>query len=1442
MDTLFPPSSKRISLMIILWMTTCSLNAQQDTSKGRYRMIPEECLNHPELGLVFPKGITNDVDYELIHLRDVFSRTFLNKSGSLTTVRSSAPLHYKDATGKYLTLDYRLTTSDGKRHHIPSHHPTHHFDSENHEVAFYRGGEVVMVTGLNRKINMYGANDDLLMTLHPGDTTRTTAVKEKEVMVLGFFAGTDLQHIFYENAYKTNYLLMNSGMIHPGAAVIMFSEEVTVPNGWNFVHEMESLELTGRLILKDPSSKDVYIFQHPVIRDSKQTDARSRHQLPQHQGVYSFLKINDTTFILNLAVDAGWILDPSRVFPVIIDPMVVLSDTSVLNSCFYPNYQQGALTLNVPVGHTIYNTYLEWDFVATTGSGAWKSDQSSYVSGPNSQTAVVSGTGDVEGIQTYVLDNTYVANGTSTGTVTLTFYASRTWGGSGCNATFNFINKRYIEITHDQIIFGPGQVIINEYSASNRALHDGFGRTEDWVELWNPTANYVNLAGYHLSDNPNNPLKWQISSGFIPPNGKVLVFCSGRDISSGVVFHANFRLSQLKPEHLILSDPQGNMMESYVLWRTQNGHSYGRTSDGATQWGVFETSTPYQVNVGSKGDYASTPVFSVSSGHYATAQTVGISPQNPNEHIRYTLNGSEPGTGSALYTNPLLLNQTTVIRARSFPNDTTLLPGFIETGTYFINENHSLPMISISGNMDLPQLFGGNASLNPVGSFEYFDKYGTLVDKTVGDFNKHGNDSWSYPQRGADFVSRDEYGYNDVLRHTFFSTTPRGEFQRLILKAAANDNYPFESGGAHIRDSYVQTLAQVSGLNLDERSSVNVVLYLNGQYHGVYDLREKVDDHDYTDFYYGQDRLHPESDLYLQFLKTWGSTQAEYGNQPAEDSWALLRQYVQNNHMNNPTHFALVDSLLDIESLIDYFVLNSFVVSRDWLNYNTGWWRGLNPQGDARKWRYILWDQEGGLGHYINFTGMPNVTALANPCQVESLTVANNGHVQILSKLINQNPQVRQRYITRYADLLNTHFSCSQIIGLLDSMVAVISPEMPRHILRWSAGTMTEWQNNVQEVRSFLQTRCSSLVTSLASCYNLTGPFPCTYEVFPQGTGRIKMNSEWLPVYPFQAQMYGNIETLLRAEAIPGYDFSHWEADSVIILNINASDISVNFTHQTRITAHFKNPNLTNDSLIHYWHFNVLSTPTDVKTITADYSLIPGALPLMTYQGTGPRDIDVYNSGSDLNLHQLQLPGTAARVRNPSTGRSLDFDLPTTGYADIKFDYSVHRSGQGMLKNIISYSIDGINFIQTGLQTTEFNIEETYQMVSLDFTGIPGVDHNPDFKVRITFWGNTTTSNGNNRFDNVSLRGVPTDISVKNMTSRTPGIIKVYPNPCSEFIHIEIIDAEAEVRYRLIDLSGRVISSGLITSGSTVLDMTGYKPGLYFLQVKDQLFKTMIMR
>lgn len=732
------------------------------------------------------------------------------------------------------------------------------------------------------------------------------------------------------------------------------------------------------------------------------------------------------------------------------------------------------------------------------------------------------------------------------------------------------------------LISGAGtlhaQLYINEYCATNTTGSDAdnFSEFEDWVELYNAGSSAVSLAGYHMSDNASNPTKWVFPSGSpsIPAGGFVKVICSGRDVLFSGWLHTNFKLTQCKPEEIVLADAGGTIIDSLTMRRAQLEHSWGRTTDGASTWSVFTSPTFGTSNNAGTAylPYATTPVFSLAPGFYPGTQTLSITSPDPNVTIHYTTNGFEPTSSSATYSGPLTISSTQVVRARAFSSNTSIPASFIESNSYFINVTHGVAVVSVYGDNLLTLLNG--SQIEPSTSMEYFDKGGNFRTEVSGTSNEHGNDSWAYNQRGFDFESVDQYGYGYCLDYQIFHRKDRDKFQRVILKAGANDNYPAETGGAHMRDAYCHDLSQKGRLNLDERSTEFCIVYVNGQYWGVYDIREKVDDADFTNYYYDQD------EPYIQMLKTWGGTWSEYGGTQAQTDWNNLKNYITTNNMAVASNFAYVDSLYNWKSLADYIILNSICVTSDWLNWNTIWWRGLDPNGDKRKWRYALWDNDATFGHYINYTGIPDTSPNADPCNPESLPdPGGQGHIPVVNALMN-NPTFKQYYISRYADLMNTSLSCDTMLAMLDTMRNQLTPEMTAHTAKWG-GSVSGWQTNVTAMENFITARCTALQQGMIDCYNLNGPWNITIDVSPAGAGEVDVNSIHLDQFPWNGTYYGGIPVILIATPTSSnYTFDHWEMLDVPTPSINDDSVGVDLTQNQTIVAVFKTNEILEDAFI----------------------------------------------------------------------------------------------------------------------------------------------------------------------------------------------------------------------------------------------------------------------
>jgi len=715
------------------------------------------------------------------------------------------------------------------------------------------------------------------------------------------------------------------------------------------------------------------------------------------------------------------------------------------------------------------------------------------------------------------------------------------------------------------------QVVVNEFCVANYSDWDQGGDFEDWVELYNPSGAAVNIGGYWLSNDIGNPMKWQVPTGTtVNPSARLIILLSGTgDYAPNQYGYLNtsFRVTQTNGEDVVFSNASGTILESYdmsAIGSFHANHSYGRVTDGAANFGVFTNPTQNAANAGAYyNGYAAMPALTEVAGFKSGPINVAITGA-ANTTIYYTLNGSEPTDASTLYSGPIPISATASLRAIAYSNDPALLPSLIETNTYFFGEDiHEVMTVNIAGGSlsDGTWSWGGDEFTH----IEFFTPGGTFLVEATGDSNEHGNDSNAYPQKGFDYITRDAMGYDNEVQYPVFSSSDRQGYERLIFKAAANDNYP-SSGGAHIRDSYVHELSLLGDLHLDERKVEMCVLYINGEFWGVYDVREKVDDIDYTKFYFNQ------PDGFVDFLKTWGGTWTEYGNGA---DWYSLVDFITGNDMTNQANYDYVLTQYNHMSLIDYFILNGYVVCTDWLNWNTAWWRGRNPNGDARRWRYALWDNDATFDHYVNYTGVPSTQPNADPCQVDDMgDVGGQGHIPVLNALFN-NENFFADYVQRYATLSNSIFSCEQMIGVLDSMIAVIEPEMPRQCERWG-GNVGEWQSNVQQLRDFILARCnSSIIGGIEDCYDVTA-YTITVEL--DGVGEIEMEGTVIngTNAPYTGTYFADLplDLMTPSDGLACGSFAGWEivSGTGVIADPTSDTTTLVISSDVTIVAHFSQP------------------------------------------------------------------------------------------------------------------------------------------------------------------------------------------------------------------------------------------------------------------------------
>jgi hypothetical protein len=401
----------------------------------------------------------------------------------------------------------------------------------------------------------------------------------------------------------------------------------------------------------------------------------------------------------------------------------------------------------------------------------------------------------------------------------------------------------YWTLTLDPGMSTP-DVVIHEFVASNlTGLKDATGQAEDWIELHNRGTIPARLLGWSLSDDARWPDQWILPDVTIPAGGYLVVFASGqdrRDPAGGL--HTNFKMSR-SGEYLALHGPElprEVVDELAPRYPEQRGDtSYGRDTTGA--WRYFSTPTPGAPNgVSSIVGITEPPQFSAERGFYPQGFHLHLSAE-PGAEIRYTMNGQEPTAGSSLYTGPIAISGSRIVRAVTFRAGH--LPSVPVTHTYLVGTTsgvRSLPAMSLV--TDHAHLWGatgimetnprnttqrGRAWERPV-SVEYFrstDHEGFQADAGLriqgGDYVRQRYDpSGSLPFSKYSFrlYFRGDYGARQ-LEYRLFPEVPLEAFDRVVLRAGMNDHSnPF------LIDELVRRLFAATGQVSSRGTFVNLFL------------------------------------------------------------------------------------------------------------------------------------------------------------------------------------------------------------------------------------------------------------------------------------------------------------------------------------------------------------------------------------------------------------------------------------------------------------------------------------------------------------------------------------------------------------------------------------------------------------------------------------------
>lgn len=823
----------------------------------------------------------------------------------------------------------------------------------------------------------------------------------------------------------------------------------------------------------------------------------------------------------------------------------------------------------------------------------------------------------------------------------------------------------------------PGKIYINEVLSSNdTSEQDEDGDFSDWLELWNAGANAVDLTGWGLSDSYSSPFKWTFGDVTIQPNEFLVVWASSKNrpaITNGNQLHANFAISA-GGEEIILTRPDGTRIDEFVPIAIPTDFSLGRQPDGIGPWKYFAVHTPGAPNLGTGYDtILPPPTFSVAGGFFTTNVALDVSTTETGAVVRYTLDGSEPTASSPIFTNALALGSKAgtsndlsdiptnfqptgpdyyegweppagevfkfhVVRARTFKAGSLTSPAL--TQSYLVDaagtNRYTLPVVSIA--TDKANLFDDDIGIyTPVndnmlqkgkawerpGSIEFFEPGGVLAFSGPIGIRLHGNTTRTRPRKALRIYARG----STPFEYQIFPDKSVAKFDTFILRNGGND-----WGNGVIRDLYLQSLT--ANTTLDHQSGRAVLVFLDGEYWGIHNLRDRFDD-GYIEHHYGLKEMEFVQVEIDRETATPNIPVYDRGNEALGGDFPNLLEYVSTHDLANPTNYAAVQDRLDTDSLIDFYQANIFFANTDWPGNNVRIWRsvatnrvaGAPSRHDAR-WRFMLYDTDFGFGldfvyvpgsSNFNFEGQRDFGTFA---QQDTLAFAanateagaywsNHPEATLLFRRLLENSDFRQAFLTRFCDQLNTAYSRAHVTNRWAQWVDLLAPEMPEHVHRWRQPT--NWSYECDRIRAFGEQRTDAVWGHLQDFFSLAAPVDVTLVVTNTAAGFARVNTLDLQDttagfqgYPWTGAYFTNYPISLTAQARFGFRFVEWRQAGGFF---SASpDIEVALTSATTLEAVFESdlaPVVIAPIGFQNWVEGTPSRTFDLTTVFADPESAP---------------------------------------------------------------------------------------------------------------------------------------------------------------------------------------------------------------------------------------------
>jgi len=631
---------------------------------------------------------------------------------------------------------------------------------------------------------------------------------------------------------------------------------------------------------------------------------------------------------------------------------------------------------------------------------------------------------------------------------------------------------------------GGGLLISEVMAAKDETFVEG-NTYYDWIELYNATSETVDLSGWGLSDSTKNPLKWTFPEGAsIAPGEYLLVMASGLNIQNPAearmtYLHTSFKLDAVSGEVVCLAKPDGTIVDKLNIANLRGGITCGKDATGKIAY--FDRPTPGGANGEGKLGYAPQPEFELAAGFYYGRQTVGIQvPEGTT--VYYTTDGTIPTTSSRRYTEPFAIEKTTSVRAVAYKEG--YLPSPPVTASYLIDSPHSDVLSVVFVTMDPKDLFDEQKGIYVLGpnpgdpphyrsanfqkewerecNVEIFDGSGNQQVSQQVAIRIFGAFSRLREQKGFALMCRDRYGA-DSFDYPIFENRDIQSYTSLVLRAGGQD-----STVTKIKD-IVSTGLVDGATHLEVQAYRQAVLYVNGEYFGIYNIREKVNK-DFIAAHY------PEVDADNIDLLVGNGTALEGDNKAYKE----LIDWCARTDFSKDENYEQLAAKIDVDNYIDYLICEMYVANTD--SGNIKFFRERSEDPEKSKWRWIYYD------FCWTFIG-PDKDFVQRFTDPAGHGVGKGFSTQLTRSLM-QNKKFREKFIRRAAELLNTIYTPENVLAKIEECASVIYDEVGRpggDAERWpEGGGFGNWKACVKGMRNFARQRRNYMIDHIQNYFGLS--------------------------------------------------------------------------------------------------------------------------------------------------------------------------------------------------------------------------------------------------------------------------------------------------------------------------------------------------------------------